>query len=81
MRTTLNFDEDVLDKARSVASKSGQSIKNIINKALRLGLSQIEKGSKQRPYKTTPHCMKLKEGHSLDHIQDLLSQLDGEDSR
>ena len=80
MRTTLNFDADVLDKARAVASKANQSIKIIINRALRLGLSEIEKGNKKRPYKTKPHAMKLKKDYSLDHIQELLSQVDGENS-
>ncbi len=81
MRTTLNFDHDVLDKAKAVAQKSKSSLKKIVNQALRLGLSEIEKGSKKRPYKTTPHRLKLKKGYDLDRIQDLLSQLEGEDSR
>lgn len=81
MRTTLNFDEDILDQARMVAQKSKQSLRVVINKAIRVGLNEIKKGIQKRPYQTEPHSMHLKAGYSLDHIQELLSQIEGEDSR
>lgn len=81
MRTTLNFDEDVLDQVRAVAQQSSQSLKVVINNAMRLGLNALKKENVSRPYQTKSHPMGLKSGYSLDHIQELLNQIEGEDSR
>jgi hypothetical protein len=37
MRTTLNIDDDVLEKAKSVAAKARRPFCNVINEALRAG--------------------------------------------
>ena len=81
MRTTLTLNEDVLDRARDLARKMGKPFKAIVNEALRLGLDHIEKPAKQRPYRTQPHDMGLREGFNLDNIQELLVQVEGEDFR
>ena len=81
MRTTLNFDESVLDQARFIAEKSGLSFKAVINQAMRLGLDLLKKGQKKKAYQTKPQAMNLKKGLSLDHIQDLLDHIEGEDAR
>ena len=81
MRTTLSIDDDVLERARAAADKFGTPFKTIVNEALRAGLDQVEKPAKQRRYKTKPHEMGLRHGHNLDNIQELLAQIEGEDSR
>ena len=81
MRTTLSLDEDVLQKARSVASQMRVPFKTVVNEALRVGLSEVERPAKQRPYKTVPHDMGLRSGFSLDNVQELLAQAEGEDFR
>jgi len=81
MRTTITLDEDVLDRARALAAKLGTSFKAIINEALRRGLDQVERPAKRRPYRTKPHAMGLRKGYSLDNIQELLAQVEGEDFR
>jgi len=81
MRTTLSIDDDVIERARAVSARLGTPFKMIVNEALRAGLDQVEQPAKQRPYKTKPHRMGLRQGRNLDNIQELLAQIEGEDSR
>ena len=81
MRTTITIDDDVLERARAVAQKSGTPFRAVVNKALRAGLAQVEEPEKQRPYRTEPHNMGLKNGRNLDNIHELLAQVEGEDCR
>jgi hypothetical protein len=81
MRTTLSIDDDVLERARAVAAKLRTPFKAIVNEALRAGLDQVEGPAKQRSYKTKPHKMGLRQGRNLYNIQELLAQIEGEDSR
>ena len=81
MRTTLSIDDDVIERARAVAAKLSTPFKTIINEALRAGLDQVQQPAKQRHYKTKPHKMGLRSGRNIDNIQELLAQIEGEDSR
>ena len=81
MRTTLSIDDDVIERARAVSAKLNTPFKTIVNEALRVGLDQVEQPAKQRQYKTKPHKMGLRQGRNLDNIQELLAQIEGEDSR
>ncbi len=81
MRTTLTIADDVLERARAVSARLGRPFKVVINEALRVGLDQVEKPAKQRRYQTNPHKMGLRQGRSLDNIQELLAQVEGEDYR
>ncbi len=81
MRTTISIDDDVLERARTVANKLGAPFKTIINEALRNGLDQVEQPAKQLSYKTKPHKMGLRDGRNIDNIQELLAQIEGEDHR
>jgi hypothetical protein len=81
MRTTITIDDDVLERARALAAKLRTPFKSVINEALRSGLDQVERPTEQKPYKTRPHAMGLKPGRNLDNIQELLSQVEGEDAR
>lgn len=81
MRTTISIDNDVLDRARAISAKMRTPFKTVINEALRAGLDHVERPAQQRPYKTKSHAMGLKTGRNIDNIQELLSQIEGEDSR
>jgi hypothetical protein len=84
MRTTITIDDDVLEHARharALATKLRKPFKKVINEALRAGLDHVERPAEQKPYKTRPHAMGLKSGRNLDNIQELLSQIEGEDER
>jgi Bacterial antitoxin of type II TA system, VapB len=81
MRTTITIDDDVLEHARTLAAKLRTPFKTVINEALRFGLDHVERPTEPKPYKTSPHGMGLKSGRNLDNIQELLSQIEGEDAR
>jgi hypothetical protein len=81
MRTTLTLDQDVAERAKAVTQKLNRPFKDIVNEALRLGLEQIGKPIKAKPYVTRPHQMGLRAGFNLDNIQELLAQAEGEDAR
>jgi hypothetical protein len=81
MRTTITIEDDVLDRARGLAAKTDKPFRYVINEALRIGLNAAEAPSKRHAYRTTPRKMGVKPGRNLDRIQDLLSQVEGEDRR
>lgn len=81
MRTTLRLDDDVIDKARAVAASLGTPFREVVNEALRVGLDQVAKPATRRPYRTEPRPMGLREGYSLDNIQEVLAQAEAEDFR
>jgi hypothetical protein len=81
MRTTLSIDEDVLEKARKTAGRLHLPFKTVVNEALRRGLAEVEKPAMQRRYRTTPRDMGLQPGFSIDNVQEVLAQAEGEDCR
>jgi hypothetical protein len=81
MRTTITLDDGLLDRAREAARKLRKPFRAIVDEALRTGLERIGDVSRRRPYKTVPHDMGLREGLSLDNVQELLSQLEGDGAR
>lgn len=81
MRTTLTIDDDVLDKARSVAEKLRAPFRRVVNEALRAGLQAVEKPATSRPFHTRPRKLGLRAGRDLDNIQELLAQIEGEAHR
>ncbi|MBU4201346.1 MAG: DUF2191 domain-containing protein [Verrucomicrobia bacterium] len=81
MRTTLTIEDDVLDRARSIATRLRAPFRKVVNEALRAGLETVEAPVRRRPYHTRPHKMGLRTGRNLDNIQELLAQVEGEDFR
>jgi len=81
MRTTLTLDEDVAQRTKELAVKLKKPFKEVLNEALRKGLAEVEKPLKCRQYRTYPHAMDLREEFSIDNIQDLISQVEGENTR
>ena len=77
----MTLDDDVADRTRALAQELRKPFKAVVNEALRLGLEQVEKPTKQRRYRTQPHAMGLRQGYSLDNVQELLAQVEGEDFR
>jgi hypothetical protein len=81
MRITLTVDNDVLDKARTVAAKLHVPFRRVVNEALRASLCTVEAPAHRRPYRTRPHTMGLRAGRNLDNIQELLTQIEGSNFR
>jgi hypothetical protein len=81
MRTTITLDPDVAARARKGATKLGQSFKEIINQALRIGLDEVLKPKPAKKYSTKSRPLGLRAGLSYDNIGDLLARAEGEDYR
>ena len=70
-----------MEKARELAAEKGVPFKTVVNEALRLGLELAEKPAKRKTYRTKARDMGLRRGFNLDNVQDLLMQIEGEESR
>ena len=81
MRTTLTLDADVAQKARALVVRSRRPFKQIINEALRTGLARLERPAAGKPYRTRPRPLGLREGCSLDNVQELLARVEGKRAR
>jgi hypothetical protein len=79
MRTTLNIDDDVLDRARALAQKTRRPFKTVVNEALRAGLASDQIAPKCKPYKTRARNMGLRPGINLDNIAEVIAIAEGED--
>lgn len=77
----MSIDEDVLEEARKMACRLRLPFKTVVNGALRRGLAEVEKPAKQRRYRTTSRDMGLQPGFSVDNVQELLAQAEGEGSQ
>ena len=81
MKTTIRIDNDVLERARAISAQLHTPLKTIINEALRIGLNHVERSAERRPYKTQPNAMGLKAERNIDNLQNLVTQIEGEDAR
>lgn len=77
----MTLDEDVAQKTRELAMKLKKPFKVVLNEALRKGLEEVEKPVRRLQYRTKPHEMGLREGLSVDNIQELITQVEGENRR
>lgn len=77
----MTIDDDVLDRARSLAERLRAPFRQVVNEALRAGLQTVEEPARTRRYQTRSHKLGLKAGRSLDNIHELLAQIEGEDQR
>jgi hypothetical protein len=82
VRTTLTLDQDVAQRIKQTARRSGLPFKVVVNELLRSALSQRQEASVVAPFVAEPHHFGgLRPGVSLDNISDLLENLDGPDHR
>lgn len=60
MRSTLTIDPDVAALLKQLLKERGTSFKQIVNEALRRGISQLKKGPQTRkPFKVKPFNTRL----------------------
>ena len=78
MRTTLTLDDDVAALLRQRAATLGVSFKEMVNRALRAGLSR-EMAPRDTPVpKTIPHSFGFRPGVDLDKLNQLADDLEAE---
>ena len=78
LRTTLTLDPDVADALRAATTRTGKSLKQVVNDSIRAGLQEIS-ARKPKPFRTKPFNTKLRPGISIDNVGELLAQVEGED--
>jgi hypothetical protein len=79
MRTTLTLDDDVAAALERQRRARDASLKDIVNDALRRGLSDLAKGPKKRePFQTQSVALGRLRLASIDNISDSLAAAEGE---
>jgi hypothetical protein len=78
VRTTITLEDDVYNRIREESAKSSKSVKEVINDAIRSGLS-APKG--KRTFGVTPRDLGFLPGLNYDKISDLLDYIDGRDRK
>lgn len=77
MRTTLTLDDDVAEKLRQLAQRSGRSFKDVVNDALRRGLSTGAKPPGERPaFEVRPHASGFRAGVDIGKLNQLVDDLE-----
>lgn len=78
MRTTLTLDDDVAAKLKSEARRSSRSFRDVVNDALRRGLTGRREARHSIPFKVMARDLgDLRPGVNIDSVSDLLEQVEG----
>ncbi len=79
MRTTLTLDDDLARELREKAHQTGAPFKEVVNKAIRAGLKQIDKPRQIKPYKCKTYSLGYPPRADLDHALNLADRLESEE--
>ena len=79
MRTTLTLDKDVAAMVERLRKSRRQSMKTLINEALREGLkSMAGPGKRRAAFKTTPADLGRCLVHDVDDVAEVIAAIEGE---
>jgi hypothetical protein len=81
MRTTLTLDPDVARRLEAELKRSGEGMKAVVNRALRVGLGMTDKPVKPGPFSVEPHRFGFLPGTDLDRLNQLADELEAEDTQ
>jgi hypothetical protein len=82
MRTTLSLDDDVAALLERVRKQKDASLKQVVNEALREGLTRIIQPAKpKKPFRTGSADLGKCFFPSLDSVWDVIAEAEGEDHR
>lgn len=76
MRTTLTLDGDVARRLDSEMKRSGEGMKSVVNRALRLGLGMSDKPVEPVPFRVEPHPFGFRPGTDLDRLNQLVDEME-----
>ena len=76
MRTTLTIDDDVVALVRKEMRKTGEPLKQVVNRAIRLGLTPAKQGPR-KPFRVKPWNLQPPLGQSFDKVEELIEFLEG----
>jgi len=80
MRTTLTLEPDVARRLELEMKRSGDGMKTVVNRALRVGLSMTDKPVEPPPFRVTPHAFGFRPGTDLDRLNQLADELEVEEA-
>ena len=80
MRTTLTLDPDVARRLESEMRRSGEGMKAVVNRALRVGLGMTDKPVEPPAFQVKPHDFGVRPGVDLDRMNQLVDELESEES-
>jgi hypothetical protein len=78
MRTTLTLDSDVAKRMQTEMARSGEGMKAVVNRALRVGLGMTDKPIEPAPFSVEPHTFGFKPGTDLDRLNQVSDELEAE---
>jgi hypothetical protein len=82
MRTTLTLDKDVAAMVERLRKSKRQSMKTLINEALREGLkSMVGPARRRAPFKTTPADLGRCLVGNVDDVAEVIAAIEGESFR
>ncbi len=76
MRTTLTLEPDVAQKLKSAIKRNKQSLKSVVNLALRAGLEQT--APRIEAFRVEPHACGVRAGIDPDKFNQLVEEIDAE---
>lgn len=76
MRTTVTLDDDVAEALKNAAREQRTSFKEVLNMAVRRGLSQ--RPQRQEPYRMPTFDLGVRPGVNLDKASQLAAELEDE---
>ena len=79
MRTTLTLEGDVAEQVQREVRRTGKSLKDVVNQALRAGLGIGGKPTRPRPFRVEAHSFGFKPGIDLDRLNQLVDELEVEE--
>ena len=80
MAGTLTLDPDVAKRLQSEMKRSGEGMKTVVNRALRLGLGMTDKPVEPTPFCVEPHAFGFRPGTDLDRSNQLVDELEAEET-
>ena len=81
MRTTLTLDPDVAKRLEAELKRSGEGMKAVVNRALRVGLGMTDKPVEPPHFTVDPHRFGFLPGTDLDRLNQLADELDAESTQ
>ncbi len=80
MRTTVRIDDQLLAEAKAQAARSGRTLNDVVEDALRESLFRGARSVRERPIELPTFSSRLQPGVDLDDSAALLDLMEGADS-
>ena len=79
MRTTLTLDDDLARELKQKANEKGLPFKDIVNRALLVGLQEMEKPRPRKAYRCKTYALGYPPRADLDRALEVAAELDDEE--